>query len=472
MPKVWLVEGIGQPFVWGLLRGSIYLPADFVKVNSTEQRKGVLGHELSHIVRFDVAVNILQIIAQAVFWFHPFVWWANKKIRAEREKCCDEMAIARLGAKVKDYSSAIVNILISEYESTRPVPSLAVAGPVNSIEERIKTIMKPGKKFFKRPSLVTATVVLLLGLLTVPTALVLTARAEAKTAPEREEGLARDTFVQPTERDVDEAREEGERGRREVEEQERHRPDVWALEISQHRRELQERERRIERELKGLRDDQDEEARELQAELRQIREQLRDIERELRGPERERREAEMPAPELLQRRRELEERAHQIERELEGLRDDQDKEARELKAELREIRMQVADIERELRCPERERRRETEWRGRAIRPWPEGLEKERELPPGCVWRGESDQLQELFGRLLGYMERMEKELMELREENAQLKRQLQERGQFPRERGREIRERREDSERGEPELRRGRRERERAREPEEAREQD
>jgi cytohesin len=180
-PKVWLVEGIGQPFVWGLLRGSIYLPADFVKVDSAEHRRGVLGHELSHILRFDAAVNILQILAQAVFWFHPFVWWANRKIRAEREKCCDEMAIAHLGAKAKDYSDAIVNILISEYESTRPVPSLAVAGPVRNIEERIKTMMKPGKKFYKRPSLVAATVVLLLALLIVPTALVLTAEAQEKT---------------------------------------------------------------------------------------------------------------------------------------------------------------------------------------------------------------------------------------------------------------------------------------------------
>ncbi|MFZ2147414.1 MAG: M56 family metallopeptidase, partial [Sedimentisphaerales bacterium] len=43
-PKVWMIEGIGQPFVWGLLRGSIYLPADFVKVNSSEHRRSVLGH--------------------------------------------------------------------------------------------------------------------------------------------------------------------------------------------------------------------------------------------------------------------------------------------------------------------------------------------------------------------------------------------------------------------------------------------
>ncbi len=179
-PKLWLVEGIGQPFVWGLLRGSIYLPGNFTKVDTPEHRRGILGHELSHILRFDAAVNLLQIAAQAVFWFHPFVWWANKRIRAEREKCCDEMAIARLGAKAKEYSSAIVNILITEHESTRPVPSLAVAGPVKNIEERIKTMLRPGKKFYRRPSLIAATTVLLAAFLTVPTALVLTARAQTE----------------------------------------------------------------------------------------------------------------------------------------------------------------------------------------------------------------------------------------------------------------------------------------------------
>ncbi|HUS73839.1 MAG TPA: M56 family metallopeptidase [Sedimentisphaerales bacterium] len=187
LPKVWLVDGIGQPFVWGLLRGSIYLPGDFVKADNAEHRRVVLGHELSHVQRFDAAVNILQVIAQAIFWFHPFVWWANKKIRAEREKCCDEMAIAHLDTKARDYSNAIVSTLINEYESTQPVPSLAVAGPVKNIEERIKTIMRPGKEFYKRPSLRAVIVLLLVALLTVPIGCALTSRAKKETAPELEE---------------------------------------------------------------------------------------------------------------------------------------------------------------------------------------------------------------------------------------------------------------------------------------------
>ena len=180
-PKMWIVESIGQPFVWGVLRGGIYLPYDFTKVNNNEQQHGILGHELCHIIRFDAMINLLQIITQGIFWFHPFVWWANKKIRAEREKCCDEMTIARLGARAREYSKAIVNILISEHKNNQNIPSLAIVGPVKNIEERIKIMLKPGKKFYKRPGIVTAAAIFVTALLIVPTALVLTTRIEANS---------------------------------------------------------------------------------------------------------------------------------------------------------------------------------------------------------------------------------------------------------------------------------------------------
>lgn len=180
IPHVWLLERISQPFVWGLLRGSIYLPARLLDGKHAKFQASLLGHELSHVIRLDAMINSLQVVAQAVFWFHPFVWWANAKIRAEREKCCDEMTIARLNTPPEEYGEAIVETLAAKYEQARPVPSLAVAGQVKKIEERIKTMLRPGKRFYKRPSLIAATTVLLAAFLTVPTALVLTARAQTE----------------------------------------------------------------------------------------------------------------------------------------------------------------------------------------------------------------------------------------------------------------------------------------------------
>ena len=178
-PRIWMVEGVGQPFVWGLVRGHIYVPLGFLGIENPQHRQNVLAHELSHIVRFDAAVNFLQVIAQAIFWFHPLVWWANRRIRVEREKCCDETAVARLGTPAKDYCSAVVETLAKMKKSTRPVPSLAVAGPVKNVEERIRAMLRPGREFYKHPSLPVAAVVVLMSLLAVPTTLVLTVRAES-----------------------------------------------------------------------------------------------------------------------------------------------------------------------------------------------------------------------------------------------------------------------------------------------------
>ena len=176
-PKLWLVKGIAQPFVWGLWRGSIYLPMEFTEIHGHSQRRDILIHELNHVRRYDALVNLLQIFAQTLFWFHPLAWWANHRIRIEREKCCDETTIAWLGTRAKDYGKTIVNTIITEYESMRPAPSLAIAGPLKSIEERVRFLMKPGKRFHRRPSVVVAMIVLTLALIIVPTALVLTVRA-------------------------------------------------------------------------------------------------------------------------------------------------------------------------------------------------------------------------------------------------------------------------------------------------------
>jgi len=177
-PNTWIIDSIGQPFVWGVFKGSIYLPKSFTSISDSNQKNAILAHELSHVVRFDALVNLLQIIAQSLFWFHPFVWWANIKIRAEREKCCDEMAIARLGTKPKEYSTAIVNTLIAEHRAAFSLPSLAIAGPAKNIEDRIKTIMSPNKKFYKQPSFITIVATLLIALIAVPTTLALTSKAQ------------------------------------------------------------------------------------------------------------------------------------------------------------------------------------------------------------------------------------------------------------------------------------------------------
>jgi beta-lactamase regulating signal transducer with metallopeptidase domain len=174
-PKLCLIRGLGQPFVWGIFRGSIYLPENFGRQGTSRERRLVMGHELAHVLRWDALINFIQVIVQAVFFFHPIVWWLNRIIRHEREKCCDEMAIASLKVDSREYGTAIVDRLAAYYEPACPASSLAISGHAKDLEDRVRSLLLPGRSFRRRPT-VTAVATAALVVATVgPIHLVLTA---------------------------------------------------------------------------------------------------------------------------------------------------------------------------------------------------------------------------------------------------------------------------------------------------------
>ena len=63
-----------------------------------EQIDAILAHELAHVRRHDVFVNLLQSVIEAVFFHHPAAWWISAQVRAEREHCADELAVRALAA--------------------------------------------------------------------------------------------------------------------------------------------------------------------------------------------------------------------------------------------------------------------------------------------------------------------------------------------------------------------------------------
>jgi uncharacterized protein (TIGR03435 family) len=111
-----LVSGLVQvPTVVGWLRPVVLVPAGALSGLPAEHLEAVLAHELAHIRRHDYLVNLLQGVAEALLFYHPAVWWVSGQIRAEREQCCDDVAVAVSGDALT-YASALV-----EWESFRPV---------------------------------------------------------------------------------------------------------------------------------------------------------------------------------------------------------------------------------------------------------------------------------------------------------------------------------------------------------------
>lgn len=190
-PNVYVSSAVSQPFVWGLIRGDIYVPSQFALNGSMEQRRSVLAHELAHVARYDAIVNLAQIVVQSLFFFHPLVWWANRRIRHEREKCCDEVVLAGTQTEPHVYCSAIVETLASGSRQSRWTATLAVTGSIKSIEDRVVTMLAPDRKFQRRPSRVAVVTTLFVAVCLLPTAIVLTSRSQLGAAadqPAQEQG--------------------------------------------------------------------------------------------------------------------------------------------------------------------------------------------------------------------------------------------------------------------------------------------
>ena len=106
------------PFVVGVMRAVIVVPVSALTMLSPAQLEAVLAHELAHVLRADFLWNILQTIVETLLFFHPAVWWLGRRLRTERELCCDDMAIAACGDPLT-YASALVALERARVPSLR-----------------------------------------------------------------------------------------------------------------------------------------------------------------------------------------------------------------------------------------------------------------------------------------------------------------------------------------------------------------
>ena len=131
-------KGLEAPAVIGWFRPVVFLPLRALTGLSQEQLELVVAHELAHIQRLDPFVNVFQVVVEALLFYHPAVWWLNRRIRAEREHCCDDVAISLCGNAV-EYARALT--LMEEWRS---LPVLAMAANRGPLTERILRVLGLG----------------------------------------------------------------------------------------------------------------------------------------------------------------------------------------------------------------------------------------------------------------------------------------------------------------------------------------
>jgi bla regulator protein blaR1 len=126
------------PTVIGWLRPIVLVPASAITGLSPEQLELILAHELAHVRRFDYLANLVQTAAETLLFYHPAVWWVSRRMRVEREHCCDDLAVAACGNPVR-YARALADLqgLCAE------TPPVAMAASGGSLWERVSRIVGP-----------------------------------------------------------------------------------------------------------------------------------------------------------------------------------------------------------------------------------------------------------------------------------------------------------------------------------------
>ena len=103
----------------------------------------LLAHELAHIVRRDYLFNLLQAVAETVFFYHPAVWFLSGVLHAEREYCCDDLATQLTGSP-QQLAHALAALAELTYQApSGPRLALAASGHAGTLLHRVRRLTRP-----------------------------------------------------------------------------------------------------------------------------------------------------------------------------------------------------------------------------------------------------------------------------------------------------------------------------------------
>jgi bla regulator protein BlaR1 len=126
-----------EPGVFGILKPVLLLPEGILERLSPAQMQAILAHELCHARRRDNLAAAVHMTVEAIFWFHPLVWWIGSRLLEERERACDE-EVLRHAAEPEVYAAGILNVCKFYLAS----PLRCVSGVTGSnLKKRIEEIM-------------------------------------------------------------------------------------------------------------------------------------------------------------------------------------------------------------------------------------------------------------------------------------------------------------------------------------------
>ena len=133
-------EQIHAPLMLGWLRPLVLVPPAVIAGFPPHQLQMILAHELAHVRRHDYLINLLQLAAETLLFYHPAVHWLSNHIRALREQCCDDLAV-RMVEDRYGYARTLAEL----EDMRRFTPALSLGMAEGQILTRIRRLVEPGR---------------------------------------------------------------------------------------------------------------------------------------------------------------------------------------------------------------------------------------------------------------------------------------------------------------------------------------
>jgi HEAT repeat protein/beta-lactamase regulating signal transducer with metallopeptidase domain len=180
LPRLVMSDRLPMPFACGVLDPAIVLPTGATEWDD-RRRRAVLFHELAHLSRYDLIGNALGQLACAVYWFHPLVWVAARKLRVESERAADDLVLG-VGTRASEYADHLLQIVCRAARSRTPAIALPMAQR-HEFEGRMLAILERDSRREPASSRHAAVLGCLALSLVIPLAALAPARAEPPAPP-------------------------------------------------------------------------------------------------------------------------------------------------------------------------------------------------------------------------------------------------------------------------------------------------
>jgi beta-lactamase regulating signal transducer with metallopeptidase domain len=126
-----------EPGLVGIWRPVLLLPQGISARLSEREMAAVLAHEITHWRRRDNLTASVHLLVQALFWFHPLVWWLGARLMQERERACDEYVV-EAGNDPQIYAEGILKVC-KFYLQSPPAFAAGLSGA--DLRKRVEMIM-------------------------------------------------------------------------------------------------------------------------------------------------------------------------------------------------------------------------------------------------------------------------------------------------------------------------------------------